>query len=371
MRKKNIILASFSKHSGHYKAAQAIEKAYDRLNCGVRITHVDSSTYLNSFINSMVSNFYTGLVSNLPFIWGYLYDNKNVVKASRCLQDLSYSLTRKAEKILTQQSPDAIICTQAFTCGLFSYYKKKIKNVKVFAVITDHCVNSYWINNNVDGYFVPSEDVKKVIAKQGVDINKIFNVGLPVDPLFVQIKDKNSIKKKLNVSQNLPIILVMGGNRGIGKINGIIKKLVDVNFKAQLIVVCGRNKVLYKQLNDFKDRSALKNLLLFETFDKIDELMEIADILISKPGGITIAEAFYKDLPVISIGAISGQETRNQEYLKQKGTIMVAENIKQVVSIAEKIINKQVDVDMLKRNIYENRRCDSAINIANIIRDRI
>ena len=105
--------------------------------------------------------------------------------------------------------------------------------------------------------------------------------------------------------------------------------LSELDSKSQIIVVCGKNKRLYEKLKRMKPTEKIP-IRLFQYVSFIDKLMDCADVLITKSGGLTVSEALAKHLPMIIFDPIPGQEGRNADYLTESGAAVRASNLIQL-----------------------------------------
>jgi len=288
-----------SEISGHHSATLAIEKALKILQPDIQILNINAFNYTNPISEKIVNRLYMSAIKRTPQIWNYLYDNPDVMKKTEKIKEMIHKFNSpKLQKLFKEFKPDALVCTQAFPCGMCADYKKHYNsNIPLLAVLTDYVPHSYWIYDRVDYYISPSEEVTSRLIKKGVAKDKVKSFGIPFDPGFNQSPDKNKIMQKYKLCPGLPVILIMGGGQGLGPIKTIIRSLEKIKNEIQEIVVAGANKKLYNSLKR-KIKKYKKRVLLFGYTDKINELMGIANIIISKPGGVTTAEALAKNLPI-------------------------------------------------------------------------
>lgn len=319
MTAKRIILMYISDVSGHRSAAIAIEKAINIISPQTEILNINAFHYTNPITEKIVNKIYMGIIQKTPQVWDFLYDNPVILKGIKKIKESVNKFNApKFKELFNKFQPDIVACTQAFPCGMVADLKKHYgPSLKLFAVLTDYVPHSYWIYDEVDYYIVPSEEVKIRLVKKGVTPEKIKSLGIPFDPKFNQDINKNDVLDKLKFKPNLPILLIMGGGHGLGPMKTIIESLEKVKTQLQEIIITGANKKLYDSLKDgiknYKNR-----ILVFGYVDNVDELMSISDIIITKPGGITTAEALAKKIPMIIVDPIPGQEANNARYLTEK-----------------------------------------------------
>ncbi|MCX5714709.1 MAG: glycosyltransferase, partial [Candidatus Omnitrophica bacterium] len=231
----------------------------------------------------IVNRLYMGVIKRTPKIWDYLYDNPRVLKKLENIKDRIHKFNSpKLKKLFDRFNPDVVACAQAFPCGMVADYKKAYQsNLPLVAVLTDYIPHAYWIYDSVDYYIAPSDEVKARLTERGVSEKKIKTFGIPFDHTFNETAGRMEIAKNLRLDAGTFTILIMGGGQGLGPIKSVVRSLEKLKIGLQEIIVT-------------------------------------SDVIITKPGGITTAEALSKNLPMIIIKPIPGQEMNNTLYLTKK-----------------------------------------------------
>lgn len=312
-----------SEISGHHSATLAVEKAIRLLEPDTEILNINAFCYTNPISERIVNKLYLGLIKKLPQIWDYLYDNPKVKRIIDLLKNIvHYHNSPKLNKLFNQFNPQVIAVSQAFPCGMVADFKKLYHiNIPLVAILTDYIPHSYWIYDAVNYYIAPCEDVKERLIQKQVEEKRIKTYGIPASPEFNKPIDKKTIIKKLNLKDGVPIILIMGGGQGLGPIKTVVGSLDSLECDLQEIIVTGTNRRLYHSLHRELDRLS-KKVILLDFVDNIFELMSVANLIITKPGGVTTAEALTKNLPMLIIKPIPGQEESNTDYLINKGVAL-------------------------------------------------
>ena len=364
---KKILLMYISEHSGHHQASVALEKALKK-NLASEVLNINAFKYTNPVIEKIIHKAYMGLIKKRPEIWGRLYDNPTVVKKTERLRSLVHNAdSKKIDRLIKQFKPDAIGCTQAFPCGLVAEYKKKYHvNIPLVGILTDYAPHTYWIYERVNAYIVPSPDTGNTLIEKGVPAGKIKALGTPIDPLFEAPLNKDKICNEIGLSAKRPVILVMGGTYGIGPDEKLIKALGDSSGDVQVIMITGVNKKLFKKIKKIES-SYRKKLLTMGFIYNVHELMEIADIIITKPGGLTAAEALSKSLPMIILNPLPGQETLNTKILTDKGMALRACDEHDAVRLAEELLDNPSKIKKMQKTIRANAKPHSATDVAEFL----
>ena len=359
-----------SEVSGHHSATLAIEKAIKLLSPDTEILNINAFNYTNPISEKIVNGLYMGVIKSTPLIWDYLYDNPSVVnKIDKIKEAIHKFNSPKLKNLFDRFKPDVVACSQAFPCGMVADFKKTYNSpLPLVAVLTDYVPHSYWIYDRVDYYVTPSEEVSRRLIEKGVSADKAKSLGIPFDLGFNKPIVKEEILQKLKLEINLPTILIMGGGQGLGPIKTIVKSLGKIKKDFQQIIVCGINKKLYNSLNRMLKKHP-KRTLLFRYVDNINELMGISDLIITKPGGVTTAEALAKELPMIIVRPIPGQESNNTNYLIAKGAAVKIDKIKDIDVVVLGLLNDKNKLECLRKAAGLVNKPNASLDIAKLILD--
>lgn len=367
---RRIILMYISEVSGHHSATLAIEKAIKMLEPNAEIMNINAFNYTNPISEKIVNRIYLGIIKRTPKIWDYLYDNPSVVKR---VDKIKASIHRfnspKFKKLFDKFQPDVVACAQAFPCGMVADYKKTYNsNIPLVAVLTDYVPHAYWVYDSIDYYVVPSEEVELRLHRKGVAQAKIKNFGIPFDPEFNTGISKDEVMKKLGFNLGLPTILIMGGGQGLGPIKTIVRSLDKSGIEFQEVIVTGINKKLYRYLKR-RIRKYRKKISLFGYVDNINELMTASDMIITKPGGITTAEALSKQLPMIIVKPIPGQEVNNTAYLAKHLAAVKIDKPKDVKSAVEDLLLNPGKLERMRQSIAHISKPHASVDTAKLLLD--
>lgn len=336
---KRILFLYLTKHSGHYAAAVAVEEALRRVDGRVETMMLDSFSHANPILSKVTLRAYLAVLKTAPEIWEYMYDNpefKERTKKIRAL--LNRGNSKKLQKLLAQFSPQAIVCTQGFACGVVASWKRRTgSKLALVGVLTDFVAHRYWADDQVDCYIAPNEATKETLVSQGVLPERVRVHGIPISERFRRPVDKAAVIKSLGLKSDIPKILVMGGSLGLGPMKSVIRKLDKLPQPFDILVVTGKNQELKERLTRKGARLRHRTLIL-GFVSNIQDLMEISEVAITKPGGITTAEALVKRLPMIIINPIPGQEAKNSEFLLSQKVAVEATGAKEVMLYVDEFL---------------------------------
>lgn len=321
-----LLILSVSAGNGHVRAAQALEAAAKA--AFLEPTHVDLLTLVPDEFRKLYGEQYIKLVDKLPQLWSYLY-----AKTDRQSRDtLIGKLKRAAEKLNTRKlsaeierlKPDAIVCTHFLPAELLS--RRRAKGAKlppIWVQVTDFDVHSLWIHPHVDRYCVASDEVAFRLADRGVPRERISVTGIPVMPQFSIPLDRATCAAELGVNPAKFTVLMMAGGAGVGSPDELAARLLASPDDMQLIALAGRNADLLKRLQSLAKRHPGRLCPLGFT-TTVERVMTAADLVVTKPGGLSVSECLAKGKPMLLVSPIPGQEERNADYLLECGAAVKA-----------------------------------------------
>ncbi|MFC1480096.1 glycosyltransferase [Candidatus Omnitrophota bacterium] len=368
MRKKALIFY-ISRYSGHFHAASAIEKGLLEMGGDIETNKINALAYTNPVLEKIIIKTYLELIKKKPELWGHVYDNPDVIKKTKKARETIHKFNMsKIKKLIETYSPDVIFCTQAFPCGMVADYKKSCGNkTPLIGILTDYAPHSYWLSDEVDFYVVPSGGTARLLEEKGVAPEKIKAYGIPVDPKFRQERDIRRIRKDFDFQEGNPTILIMGGSQGLGAVEEVARSLLqDEDHNYQLLVVTGSNKKLCAKLKRLVKKKGGKNMRVLSFVENIDELMEVSDVVVTKAGGMTIAEALVKKLPMLIVDPIPGHERMNTDYLVEKGAAAEIDDYSQIHQKINELFDSQGTLERMKKNTEKLSKPDSALDIARL-----
>ncbi|MBI3996505.1 MAG: glycosyltransferase [Candidatus Omnitrophica bacterium] len=366
MAGRRFLLLHITSSTGHRRASLAIEQTIKTLDPAASILSVDATEYTSPFVRWIVSRSYFSLIRHQPDIWEYLYDNPDVHKQVQQFQSLLHRYHAvKLQRVLATFRPDAIACTQAYPCGMVADFKKRHgAQVPLIGVLTDYAPHLYWFHETVDAYVVPSEQVKQRFLIRGVEASRVKVLGIPIALRFLESVDKAAIAREFQLELEQPILLIMGGGGGFGHLRDIIANLDTLPQPCQFVVIAGTNRSLLSWLQRQRFRHRVVPLGYTEA---IPQLMDIATLLISKPGGMTTSEAMAKQLPLVIVNPIPGQEAYNARYLLSQGAALQAGSAETVRQTVRDLLENPDRLEVLRRRLGELAHPMAAVDVTRLL----
>ena len=332
--------------AGHLKAAEAIYNGMQK-STDHDVIFADALDYSSFFFRWFYKETYFFLISKIPGVWGFFFRILDIswlhplIRVLRRVQNRVN--TGKLHRFLQEEQFDYIIMTHFMPTEVAAALKRAGRiSSKLITVITDFDVHKIWLADGIDIYTVASDWTKGKLENIGIPGENIFVSGIPTDDKFSLSTDISALKKELGLKEDMFTVLVATGSFGIGPIEEIIDELK----KFQIIAVCGHNQGLYNKLS-VQDSGFVHIMGLV---DNMHELMAVSDVMVTKPGGLSISEALVSQLPLIFFNAIPGQETGNIRVLKTYGIGISGCRISQIGEQLRKMrASKDVFLTTLKR----------------------
>lgn len=349
--------------AGHRKAAEALFNYYNKRSQNVQL--VDALDKTNFLFKNIYTTGYLLMINHAMWLWKFLFWVTSLKHAGKLIKAIIFTVnlinSRPLIKFLIAEQPDIIISTHFLPPEIAGYLKKnrKIKS-KLVTVITDFGVHPFWITKETDIYIAASPFTKEQLIQKSVGADKIKTLGIPIEEKFIKRLNKELLLKKLELLPDKFTVLITTGSFGIGP----IEKIVELLYKeAQITVVCAKNKKLFSRLKS-KNYS---NVKIYGFIDNIEELMAVSDIVIAKPGGLTISEILAMELAPIFIYPIPGQETNNIAVLKNYGIGELACCSNNVFEYVMKYKNDSGKLNEIKQKIKKIKRPFAAREIYNAL----
>ena len=301
---------------GHVVAANSIEEHFKYINRKNEVYKIDVYEKMGFFIDSIICKGYSFLATKMPSLYGKMYyKTNNNSLLFKLLEKINSYMGYFLLKLVSNLNPDIIISTHPFATQMISYLKeKKHINTPIINIMTDYASHKCWVNPNIDKYVISNDDMIEELVASGVNKNNIHSYGIPIDKKFSKSCERNSVLTEIGLSSSKKTILMMAGSFGVNTVFDVYRKIINCNDDIQLIVVTGKNKSLYNRF--IKEIGTNKNRVKLIYFtDSIHKLMKSVDMLITKPGGLTITEAIACRVPMVVYNAIPGQEEENINFL--------------------------------------------------------
>ena len=354
--KKKVLIAYASYGSGHKKVAEYVDEYFKQHSDNYEIKVIDVMDYasLIAKLNQKFFNLNFKYQMSLSQTIGYeITDNKIVTAPYKEITKLF--LNKKLEKEILKFNPDVLISTHFFPSILMGNINQKYnKNTKIITILTDYASHAMWLKNHKreNAYIVTNEIVKNELIDYGIPENKIYPFGIPLSSQFKQIdKDTDKVKSRYNIQNNKLLFLFFGGgSMGSSFTYNYLKQLLKEELDINIIFVSGKNTKLKEKCDEYIAKNNIKNVTVIGFTNDISNLLNIADVVISKPGGLSVTEAVEMNTPMVLIPGNGGQENHNAKFITKN---RFGIRTRTPYSLAKKC-KKLVDNPLIIKEMHQN-----------------
>ncbi|QSO48058.1 MGDG synthase family glycosyltransferase [Alicyclobacillus mengziensis] len=366
MSKVLLFTASFGE--GHNQAAFAVSEALQ--DAGATVKVVDYVEWLNPAFRSFAKFSLLQGVQKAPSLYGLFYKSMSRIQPDSSFQRrLNHLGLMRMIRLLRSFKPDVVVSTFPTPSGVMSELRTHgLTTTPNVGIITDYTLHGQWIQEHTDAYFVAAESVKQELLARGVPSSHVFVSGIPIRSKFTNrsngdlVVQRQEARQRHEFKTDVPLILLMGGGAGLlGDVNDWERLMKKTN--AQFAVICGRNERLYKRLQSIED----ERIRILGYVSDVDEWMVMADLIITKAGGITVSECMAMELPMLLYRPIPGQETANAKYAIEAGAAVQAKTFRMVKELINTLTHQPERLETMRRNAHHVKRANATTDIATTI----
>ena len=316
-----ILILHASAGCGHRQAAEALREAAQAH--GDTVVVRDILDFMPEIFRRTYAHGYLNLVRAAPELWGYLYaqsDRKSQRPVARRIRAGFQQLNAASfYRFLRAEAPDAVLSTHFLPLELIASMRaRKRRALPLFGVVTDYAAHALWYCAGVDAYYVATEEARRQLCRKGQPEDAVVLTGIPVLAAFASRCTPPEGRRLLGLRPDLPVALVLSGGHGVGPTVTLLSACAAAPPPCQFLVATGRKPELERAARKAVAGTGLA-AVIHGFVDNMDAFMDAADLIISKPGGLTTAEALAKGRPMLIVDPIPGQEQLNTEWLLENG----------------------------------------------------
>lgn len=366
-----LLILSASVGAGHLRAAQALELALKALEPNAFVKNLDVLELTNKTFRRLYGQAYLDLVDRAPHVLGYLYDlldrPRSQSQRSDRLRVLVERLNLRNVLTLLQNEPwDIIINTHFLSAEIIASLRLDEKiNTPHMTVTTDYETHRLWVTKPCDHYCTATEEGAAYLEHWGVNGRDITVTGIPIHPVFNEPKDRARCLLSQGLVGDRIIVLQLAGGFGVGPVENIYRALLEIGVPLEIVSVTGRNDQMKKELQKIEVPCRHRSKVIGFT-GKIHELMAVADLVVSKPGGLTTSEVIASGGAMAIINPVPGQESRNSDFLLENGAAVKINNIATLPYKLSKLLKDKKRLVRLKRNSLRLGKPRAAFDVAQI-----
>ncbi len=361
-----ILVLSASVGAGHLRAAEAVELALRQTVPDAHVRNLDVLELTNALFRRVYGKFYLDLVNKAPHVLGYFYDllDQPGPSGSDQLRLYLQKLNLRAfTKLLRAEPWDLVINTHFLPAEIIASLRRKgdITMPQVTAT-TDFETHRLWVHQPCERFFTATKEGALYLQSMGVPATDTAATGIPIHPVFSVPKDRVTCLKKHGLAEDRPVILHLSGGFGVGPVAKLLEAILQTPTPLQVVSIAGRNEPLKKQLERIKPPSHHKVKVMGFT-KEIDELMQAADLVVTKPGGLTTSEVLARGAVMVIVNPIPGQESRNSDFLLESGAAIKVNNLATLPHKIDTLLSDKVRLASLRANVQRIARPRAAFDI--------
>src|SRR5947209_5429427 len=315
-----VLVLTLSFGSGHVRAAEAVARELARQAPGADVRVVDALADSRALFRACYVWPYWVMVRRAPALWERFF-NARVARMDEHTAPawaLRWGCPR-VFKTIAEFEPDVIVAAEVAAWELAVLARRAgLTAARVVSVITDHEAEPVWVKPEVEAYAVADEDVRAQLRSWGTPADRIEVCGIPTDPTFNHQHDKKVTRARHGITDGVPVVLLMGGGMGPTRMDEVAAGFCESGVPVQIVAVAGRDARARRGLARLRAAPPV-SLRVLGWVEEVAALMQTADVLVTKPGGLTLAEAALCALPVVMFDAIPGPERRNAARLVAAG----------------------------------------------------
>lgn len=368
MSSPRILVLSASVGAGHLRAAEAVELALRERAPDAEVRNLDVLQLTNAAFRRLYGRAYLDLVNRAPHVLGYFYDLMDQPRRPNSSRDrLRLAVERlnlgAVIRLLQEHPWDVAVCTHFLPAEIIASMRRNGQTtMRQMTVTTDFETHRLWINQPCERYCTATEEGARYLQWHGIPAADTSVTGIPIHPVFARDKDVSACRRRHGIAGDRPVILQLSGGFGVGPVRQVYQGLLSVDRPTDLVIVTGRNSELREELQRITPPPRHRVQVLGFT-EQMDELMAAADLVVTKPGGLTTSEVLARGAAMVIVNPIPGQESRNSDYLLESGAAVKVNNLATLTYKVETLLADPARLAVLRAQARRIARPQAAYDV--------
>lgn len=349
--KPRVLIISASAGTGHVAAGAALAKAFARDDRVAEVVHKDALHFSNKVFRDIYSRGYNTMVRSAPTLFGWAYRSSDEPwKTDSVRLRIDRLNTWPLAKFIRKFDPHITVCTHFMPAGILSHLiESKQLRTHLAVVVTDFDCHAMWLSRTFHRYFVAIDEAKAHLEALGLPGYRITISGIPIDPLFSTRVDRARARERYGLNPDKTTLLLSAGALGAGPTEHVVAQFKHLRHDVQTVVCCGRSDDLQQRVRDLVREEGSRFQVLGYS-ERMFELMQMADLFIGKPGGMTASEALACGLPMVISSPIPGQEERNSDHLLEEGAAIKCNDLTTIPYKIDLLLDEPERLSSMRRN---------------------
>lgn len=363
MNSLRIIIPYASVGTGHARAAGAIATALGRIAPDAVVRTVDVLAFSTAAFRFSYGDMYLNFVSHAPRFIGWIYDCMDKPKP---LHPGFWTRLKVALEMMSVRPFLSLICNEPWDLAINTFFlpgeliaglrNRGRCDVPQVMVTTDFETHRNWVTPPCEHYFTATDEAAGFLECVGVPSGRASVTGIPIDPIFAVAKDQHACRDRHGLPDDRPLLLLLSGGHGCGvPVEVVLKSLLDIPLPVGIVAVAGHNLQAQERLEKVAvPHRHWVQVLGYTPY--MDELLAAADLVVTKPGGLTVSEALARGVGLVLVRPIPGQEERNSDFLLENGAAikvnhlpMLGDRVGSVLADPERLMQLKVNARRLGR----------------------
>ncbi|MDD6884030.1 MAG: glycosyltransferase [Eubacteriales bacterium] len=363
-----VLVLSSNNGSGHNSAGRAL---MEQMNlAGIECEMKDALAFRSRRVSNMIRSVHVNSALHAP--WLFKVGN-GVACRHRRGKSLCYHLNSGLSgaicRYVQRGGFDTILCTHVFPALAVSHARQHGRlDAQLYYISTDYDSTPHVGETCMDGYFIPHPLLVGAYVENGVPADRIYPTGIPISEKFSHRTDRTAAREQLGLPTQGTIALFMGGSMGFGRVKSLVARMLRAGPEDLLaVVLVGNNQELYE---DLAEKYRFTKVLPVSYTDQVNTYMDAADILFTKPGGLSSTEAAAKGIPLVHTDPIPGWETDNAAFFQRLGLCRTGKKNRDFVQDALELLYSSDQRQEMLRCQRENINPHAAADIFQIVRSK-
>jgi processive 1,2-diacylglycerol beta-glucosyltransferase len=365
-----VLILTASYGSGHAEAARSLAGAFAARGAEpVVVDHFHALVH-PAFARATGAVYYW-LLRHAPAVWAGAYRLGDRLGPE---SPFAFGVPRlgmeRLGRLLDAMRPDAVVTVHATPAAVMAALAASGRRLPPHTTaVTDFVAHSQWMPRPVDRYCVAAEEVRNEFVARGIPPDRVVVTGVPVRAEFSRAIDLAAAREAWDLSADRPTVVAMAGTQGsLGRLPDVVRALLAVERPFQAVVVAGRDERLRARLARLAAGSPVRVVGFVED---VPTLLAAADLLVTKAGGMTLAEATAAEVPLLLYGSLPGQEAGNERFASRAGIALVARSRGDLRRLLGRALADPGPMERMQASLRRLRRPDAAAHIVDLVLGQI
>lgn len=341
-----ILVVYVTAGAGHRRAAEAIAQALTLEFPQAAVQCHDLLHDVPAWLARAYPAVYYTLVRRLSRVWRVCFTLLDLWVVYALIQPIrrgwNLLVARRLIERLRVDPPDLVIVTHFFPADVMSGCKRAgWMRTPLVVIVTDLYPHRFWLSREADAYVFATKEGASLAGRRGVPPDRLHVIGIPIARGFSAPFDRGHLVQLFGLVPHRRTILVTSGGTTVGPFERVIEALISLEaqlpHQLQLLIVCGDDRLAVERLEE-RARASAMPLRVFGFIDTMPEAMAASDLVVAKAGGLTVAEALGRGVPLVLYHVIPGQERLNAQYVSTHGAALMAHSPAEVAAAVRRCL---------------------------------